>query len=91
MMNTGAGFGLGTIGLANAYPSANMAPSNGVQAPTAHMARSAETEHGWRTAVDPHNPVLWLGVIVAAAVGLAGLAGSARLGPIKVSGSVGKS
>ena len=87
--NTGM-HGLGMVGVRNVYPTANPAPSNGVQAPTAHMARSTEGEIGWRTAIDPSNPVLWLGVIVAAAFGLAGVAGSAKFGPIKASASVGK-
>jgi len=46
---------------------------------------------GWRTLLSPKNPLFWIGMIGLATVGAAGLAGSVRLGPAKVSGSVGKS
>jgi hypothetical protein len=66
-----------------------------VQAPasggsfTAHMAPSVVPE-GLAGLVSPRNPLMWFGVIMLATVGAAGLAGSVRLGPAKLSGSVGK-
>lgn len=45
---------------------------------------------GWRSLVDPRNPILWFGVILAVTVGAAGVAGSVRLGPAKVGGALGK-
>jgi len=45
---------------------------------------------GLRSLVDPHNPIMWFGVLLLVTVGAAGVAGSVKLGPAKVSGSVGK-
>lgn len=58
-------------------------------AETAHMAPSA-IPAGLAGLVSPRNPLMWLGVILLATVGAAGLAGSVRLGPARLSGSVGK-
>jgi hypothetical protein len=40
--------------------------------------------------VNPRNPLAWLALLALATVGAAGLAGSVRLGPARISGSVGK-
>lgn len=44
---------------------------------------------GLRGLVDPRNPLLWFGVLLLVTVGAAGAAGSVKLGPGKVSGSIG--
>ena len=71
------------------YGSQPQAPSFGVAAPTAMMGTD-DLATGWRAFIDPHNPVVWLGGILAATVGLAAVAGSARVGPVKVGAAVGK-
>lgn len=45
---------------------------------------------GWRSLVDPRNPIMWFGVILAVTVGAAGVAGSVRLGPAKAGAALGK-
>jgi hypothetical protein len=45
---------------------------------------------GWRSLLDPKNPVVWFGVVLLVTVGAAGVAGSVRLGPAKLGGAVGK-
>ena len=44
----------------------------------------------WATLVNPKNPLMIFGVILLVTVGAAGFAGSARIGPVRVSGSAGK-
>lgn len=46
---------------------------------------------GWRSLVDPRNPIVWFGVVLLVTVGAAGVAGSVRLGPAKLGAAVGKS
>jgi hypothetical protein len=43
-----------------------------------------------RWLVSPQNPLFWFGALLLVTVGAAGVAGSVRLGPARVSGSVGK-
>ncbi len=74
---------------ASIYGTQPQAPSWGVQAPTGMMGTD-DFATGWRAFVDPHNPVVWLGAILAATVGLAAVAGSARVGPVRVGAGVGK-
>lgn len=45
---------------------------------------------GLKAFTDPNNPVLWLLGIVLVTVGAAGVAGSVRLGPSKISANIGK-
>ena len=45
---------------------------------------------GWQAMVNPRNPLVVFGVILAATAGFIGFAGAARVGPVKASGSVGK-
>jgi hypothetical protein len=52
---------------------------------------ATSTTAGWRSVVDPHNPIVWFGVLLLVTVGAAGFAGSVRLGPAKVGAAVGKS
>lgn len=70
------------------YGTAPVIPGVGVTADTAISATDNQTR-GWRALVDPHNPLVWFGAILLVTVGAAGVAGSARIGPVKVAGSVG--
>jgi len=45
----------------------------------------------WHTLVNPRNPLFVFGVVLAVTLGAVGVAGSARVGPVKVAGSAGKS
>jgi len=68
-----------------------MPGSAGVAAPTQHIGVDESATRGWRALIDPRNPLVWFGALLLVTVGAAGVAGSVRLGPAKVSGSVGKS
>lgn len=57
--------------------------------PTAHMGTD-DLGTGVRSLVNPRNPLFWFGVLLVATAGFAGLAGSVRLGPAKLSGAIGK-
>jgi hypothetical protein len=72
------------------YGIANQGPTFGVQAPTQRMA-SDSLDNGWRALISVDNPLLWFGALLLVTVGAAGVAGSVKLGPAKLSGSVGKS
>lgn len=56
---------------------------------TAYMAPSP-VPSGLTGLVNPRNPLAWLLLIGLATVGAAGVAGSVRLGPAKLSGAMGK-
>lgn len=45
---------------------------------------------GYKSLVNPRNPLFWFGVVLVVTVGAAGVAGTVRVGPARVSGSVGK-
>lgn len=61
-----------------------------VAAPTEHMGSTEPgMDGGFKTLVNPRNPIVWFGVLLLATVGLAGVAGSARIGPAKVSAAIG--
>lgn len=70
------------------YGASPQAPSYGIAAPTQTMGTDDITA-GWKGLVDPKNPLMWFGVFLLATVGFAGVAGSARLGKARVSGSIG--
>lgn len=55
----------------------------GMNAPTAGMGTD-DVASGWRALVDPRNPLMWFGVLLAVTVGFAGVAGSVRLGRAKL-------
>jgi len=74
---------------ASVYGATPQAPSYGVAAPTQAMGTD-DIRAGWRGLVDPNNPLMWFGVILLLTVGAAGVAGAARLGPARVSGSLGQ-
>lgn len=63
-----------------------VSPDTAVSA-TDHTSQTS----GWRSLVDPRNPIVWFGALLLVTVGAAGVAGSVRLGPARVGGSVGKS
>lgn len=63
--------------------------SGPVRAQTA-MSSTDAMPNGWMGLVSPRNPLFWIGAVVLVTVGAAGLAGSVRLGPAKLSGSIGK-
>lgn len=73
------------------YGCTPQAPSWGsVAAPTEHMGSTEPgMDGGWKTLVNPRNPLFWFGVLLAGTFGLAGVAGSARLGSARVSAAVG--
>ena len=72
------------------YGASPQAPTNGGAAPaSARMSVGSDDMGGLREMLNPHNPLFWLGAIAAVAVGFAGIAGSARVGPVKVAGAVG--
>lgn len=64
-------------------------PSAGVNAVTQQMGMDTG-KTGYAALLDPHNPIMWFGALLLITVGAAGLSGSARLGPVRASGSVGK-
>jgi hypothetical protein len=74
---------------ASVYGMSPQAPTWGVAAPTAHLGTD-DMAGGLRALFDPHNPLLWLGGILALTVGFAGVAGSARVGRFRVSASAGE-
>lgn len=71
------------------YGSTPQAPSYGIAAPTQGMATTDNGLSGWSALISPKNPLFWAGVLLVAGVGLGAIAGSARIGPAKVSASVG--
>lgn len=71
------------------YGANPQAPSYGIAAPTQTMATDDITA-GWKGLFDPKNPLMWFGVVLLVTVGAAGVAGSARIGKARVSGSLGE-
>jgi hypothetical protein len=72
-----------------AYGAIPVAPTYGVAAPTQAMATD-DVRTGIRGLVDPNNPLFIFGLIMAVTFGLAGAAGSVRLGKAKFSAAVDK-
>lgn len=60
-------------------------------APPASASSTDDHPGGWKGLFNPNNPLMWFGGILLVTVGAAGLAGSVRLGPAKLAGSIGKS
>lgn len=76
---------------AQLYGTTPQVPINGSTTPTQPLGvYGMGHAHGYRSLVDPHNPITWLGVFLLATVGLAGVSGSARLGPAHASAGIGK-
>lgn len=81
------GYGLSAAALYGVQP---QAPSGGFAKPTESMGFGVDDiADGWRALVDPRNPLLWFGVVLAVTLGAAGVSGSVKAGPIKGSASVG--
>jgi hypothetical protein len=57
---------------------------------TALSATDDSGQQGWRALVDPRNPLVWVGAVLLITVGAASAAGSARLGPARIAGAIGK-
>lgn len=70
------------------YGAQPQAPSYGVASVTQAMGLQMDRT-GWRALVDPRNPLVWLGGLMAVTVGAAAVSGSARLGRAKASASIG--
>jgi len=62
----------------------------GAVTPDTAMSATDSVSRGWRELVNPKNPIVWFGVVLLVTVGAAGVAGSARVGPVRVAGGVGK-
>lgn len=71
------------------YGTSSIAPSMGTAAPTQVIGIDA-SDSGASWMISASNPLVWFGLFLLATVGAAGVAGSVRLGPAKVGGSVGK-
>ena len=78
---------------ASLYGAAPLAPMPvGPERPTQSMAYAAgDIAAGWQALVDPRNPLVWFGLILAVTLGAAGVSGSVKAGPMKASASVGDS
>lgn len=82
-------------GMANPYlmtglsPVPQSPPPGGV--PPAGVASAIATDPygGVPPLWSPDNPMLWIGVLIAAMTGFIGLAGAVKVGPIKGSASIG--
>lgn len=73
---------MGQIGLRPMAPTVQ----NGVATDTQRVAvADGDTMPWW----SPRNPLMWIAAIVAVTVGAASVAGSVRVGKVKVSGSAG--
>ncbi len=64
-------------------------PAAGIAAPTQSIGVGFEVG-GFRELLNPSNPLLWFGVILAVTLGAAAVSGSARLGKTQLNASVGK-
>lgn len=73
---------------ASVYGASPQAPSYGVAAPTQTMATD-DIRTGVKGLLDPANPLLWVGALIAITVGFASVAGSARVGKVKVAAQLG--
>lgn len=58
-------------------------------APTEHMATHELGRGGMRALVNPDNPLVWFGAFLAVTLGLVGVAGSARVGKVRVEAKAG--
>lgn len=71
------------------YGAAPQAPSMTADQPMVG-ASTDDVRTGFKGILDPNNPLTWFGVFLAATVGFAGIAGSARIGAARVSANLGK-
>ena len=76
---------------AELYGTSPVLPSGTTSAPMgAHVGGDSDVG-SWASLVNPRNPLVIFGVILAITVGAAGFAGSARVGSVRVAGAAGKS
>ena len=59
-------------------------------APDTALSATDSARRGLKAFTDPQNPVTWLVGLVLVTIGFAGIAGSVKLGPAKLGGSIGK-
>ncbi|MEV4557791.1 hypothetical protein AB0K51_12415 [Kitasatospora sp. NPDC049285] len=57
--------------------------------PLAQVAGPAPAAKGTTQLLHPNNPMFWVGALLLGAFGLAAVSTSVRVGPVKVSGSLG--
>lgn len=62
----------------------------GAARPTAGISLSFDDKGGAAALIDPHNPLVWFGVFLAATLGAIGVSGSARVGAARVAADLGK-
>jgi hypothetical protein len=76
---------------ASKYGASFMTPSPATKDDTGlvQIAGPAPEARGQNTAWHVNSPMMWVGVILAGAVGLAAVSTTVRVGPAKVSASVG--
>lgn len=58
--------------------------------PQTALSATDNTPAGWKGLLSPKNPLFWFGAVVLVTIGAAGAAGSVKLGPAKLGGSIGK-
>lgn len=66
------------------------APATKDDSPLVQISGPAQAVRGQSTLWHPNSPLMWVGVILAGAVGLAAASTTVRVGPVRASGSVGK-
>lgn len=76
---------------AELYGTSPVLPSGTTSAPLGDHIGGDPDVGSWRSLVNPRNPLVIFGIILAVTVGAAGFAGSARVGSVRVAGSAGKS
>jgi len=65
------------------------APATRDDTPLVQIAGPAPEATGMHSVWHPNSPLMWVGVILAGAVGLAAFSTTVRVGPVKASASVG--
>lgn len=74
----------------NLYGCAPMTATLGPAAVTQQMATTSDGLSGLAGLVHPDNPLVWVGLLLVATVGLGSLAGRVRLGPASAAVNLGK-
>lgn len=73
------------------YGGAFMTPASATRddTPLAQVAGPSPKASGTDKLIHPNNPLFWVGIVLAGAVGLAAVSTTVRVGPLKASASVG--
>jgi hypothetical protein len=76
---------------ASKYGASFMTPSPATKddSPLTQVAGPAPQARGQSSFWHPNSPLMWVGVVLAGAVGLAAVSTSVRVGPVRASASVG--